>query len=102
MSTTERADLEPSARELQVLRGLARGLDTQAIADELLIAHATARTVKSRLFEKLGVRTSAHAVARGYQRGYLAADPDVVDAADLMRTAQALGYRLAITPWETT
>ncbi len=53
-------------RELDVLAALGRGLSNQAIADELVITEATAKTHVSRVLAKLGVtsRVQAAIVAR--------------------------------------
>ncbi|WP_265521647.1 response regulator [Oerskovia flava] len=58
------ADLTP--REVDVLRVLGRGLSNQAIATELFITEATAKTHVSRILAKLGVvsRMQAAIVAR--------------------------------------
>ncbi|WP_166844858.1 response regulator transcription factor [Isoptericola sp. BMS4] len=64
-STTASLDgLTP--REVDVLTALGRGLSNQAIADELVITEATAKTHVSRVLAKLGVvsRMQAAIVAR--------------------------------------
>lgn len=91
---------ELSTRELQVLGCIADGLSKQQIAAELHVSLSTVATFKEHLYEKLGAHNGAQAVAIAYRRGILAADPGLVEAADLMRRAGALGYRLSITPLE--
>lgn len=54
-------DLTP--RESDVLRAMAEGLSTKAVARKLGIALKTVENHKTRVFEKLGVRTQAEAVA---------------------------------------
>jgi DNA-binding NarL/FixJ family response regulator len=69
-----RADGERlSARELEVLAGVARGLSNAAIGRELLIAEATVKTHLLRTFAKLGVDDRTHAVTVAIQRGMLPA-----------------------------
>lgn len=63
-----------SERELQVLRGMARGKSNGDIARETYLSEDTIKTHASRLFKKIGARDRAHAVAIGYERGILGGD----------------------------
>jgi two-component system nitrate/nitrite response regulator NarL len=56
-------------RELDVLKGFARGLSIPQVAAELFIAPSTVKTHTQRLYEKLGVSDRAAAVAEGMRRG---------------------------------
>ncbi|VXC27532.1 putative transcriptional regulatory protein NarL [Microbacterium sp. 8M] len=58
-----------SERELQVLRGFARGLSVPQLASELFLGASTVKTHAQRLYEKLGVSDRAAAVAEGMRRG---------------------------------
>jgi DNA-binding NarL/FixJ family response regulator len=58
-------------RELEILRLLARGLDTQAIADELTISSNTVRTHLQNVFAKLGAHSKLEAVTLAGKRGLL-------------------------------
>jgi len=60
-----------SERELQVLKGFARGLSIPQLAKELFIGASTVKTHTQRLYEKLGVSDRAAAVAEGMRRGLL-------------------------------
>jgi DNA-binding NarL/FixJ family response regulator len=60
-----------SARELDVLRLVAGGATNRAVAQQLFISEATVKTHLLHLYEKLGVRDRAAAVAAAYQRGLL-------------------------------
>jgi two-component system nitrate/nitrite response regulator NarL len=65
---------EPSAsvlseREMQVLRGFARGLSVPQVAAELFLGASTVKTHTQHLYEKLGVSDRAAAVAEGMRRG---------------------------------
>lgn len=62
-----------SARELEVLAGVARGLSNAAIGRELFIAEATVKTHLLRTFTKLGVDDRTRAVTIAIQRGILPA-----------------------------
>jgi two-component system nitrate/nitrite response regulator NarL len=60
-----------SPRELDVLRGLARGLSGPQIAAELHLSPSTIKTHLQRLYERLGVSDRAAAVAEGMRRGLI-------------------------------
>lgn len=60
-----------TARELEVLSGVARGLSNAAIGRELYITEATVKTHLLRVFGKLGVDDRTHAVTVAIQRGIL-------------------------------
>jgi DNA-binding NarL/FixJ family response regulator len=61
----------PTARELEVLRGVARGLTNADIGRELYIGEATVKTHLLRVFAKLGVDDRTRAVMVAVQRGLL-------------------------------
>ncbi len=67
----EIVDAVLSERELQVLKGFARGLSIPQLAKELFIGASTVKTHTQRLYEKLGVSDRAAAVAEGMRRGLL-------------------------------
>ncbi|WP_217201109.1 response regulator [Streptomyces buecherae] len=52
-----------TARELDILRQLARGLGNREIARALFVSEATVKTHLGRIYDKLGVETRAGAVA---------------------------------------
>ncbi|MGZ4676629.1 MAG: response regulator [Acidimicrobiia bacterium] len=56
-------------REVEVLEAVARGLSNAEIADELFMAHATAKTHVSRLLTKLDCRDRAQLVMVAYEAG---------------------------------
>ncbi len=56
-------------RELDVLAALGRGLSNQAIADELVITEATAKTHVSRVLAKLGVTSRVQAAIAAREAG---------------------------------
>lgn len=58
-------------REVDVLRLIADGFDTRAIADKLGYAERTVTNVVHELIGKLGARNRCHAVARGLQVGVI-------------------------------
>ncbi|MGY1824516.1 response regulator [Geodermatophilus sp. SYSU D00079] len=61
----------PTARELEVLAGVARGLTNAEIGRELFIGEATVKTHLLRVFAKLGVDDRTRAVMVAVQRGLL-------------------------------
>lgn len=64
-----------SPRERQVFELSARGFDKEALAAELFISPATARTHVQNLFRKLGVHSVAELVALAAECGFEVASP---------------------------
>ena len=69
------------------------------IAAQLYRSLAAVKDRERGLRAKLGAKNRAHAVALGYQRGFLLADPQahVVDGHELAAALQRAGYRLTRT-----
>jgi two-component system nitrate/nitrite response regulator NarL len=61
-----------SDREQGILEGLSRGLTAPDIARELELSTSTVKTYLQRLYDKLGVKDRAAAVAEGMRRGLIA------------------------------
>lgn len=60
-----------SPREMEILKLMAIGRSRSDIAASLFIAPSTVKTHAAHIFEKLGVRTQASAVAEAMRRGLL-------------------------------
>jgi DNA-binding NarL/FixJ family response regulator len=58
-----------SAREREILVGLARGRTNRELAAELIVSEATVKTHVSNLLTKLGVRSRVQAVVIAYESG---------------------------------
>ncbi|HEV8228570.1 MAG TPA: response regulator transcription factor [Candidatus Limnocylindria bacterium] len=60
-----------TSREVEILRLVSRGRDTQSIADQLVISTNTVRTHMQNIFAKLGAHSKLEAVTMANQRGLL-------------------------------
>jgi len=67
-----------SDRELQVLRLVARGYSSQQIAKQILVGVKTVETYRSRLTQKLGLRSRSDVVRFAVQMGLLT--PEMLEA----------------------
>jgi NarL family two-component system response regulator LiaR len=69
--TARQQSLGLTARELEILNLIARGLSNREIAAELFVSENTVKTHCSRAFEKLGAARRTQAVQRGKELGLL-------------------------------
>lgn len=85
--------LKLAPRMLLALRLLAAGKDNAEIAKELGVSLNTAKTHLLRLYERLGATGRAHAVAIGYQQGYLTVPSPQATSVPPLRSASCLSLR---------
>lgn len=69
-----------TAREHDVLEAMTDGLATKAVAQRLGMAVKTVENHKTRVFDKLGVRTQAAAVSFAISNGLLASGPSALES----------------------
>ena len=70
-----RSPVDLTAREVQVWRLIATGLDNTEIAQAMEISVSTVKNHITSIFGKLRVRDRAQAVIAAYESGLVAADP---------------------------
>lgn len=68
MRTTERSSEELSAREIEILLSICRGLSNQEIADELFISKRTVDAHRANILEKTGCKNTASLVVYAIRR----------------------------------
>lgn len=75
--TADRARSELTARELEILQLLARGMSNEEIARSLVVEVSTVKSHLARMLPKLGVRSRLQAVVWAYQNRVVAVpDPE--------------------------
>ena len=70
-NTAQQQTLGITARELEILTLVARGLSNREIATELFVSENTVKTHCARAFDKLGAARRTQAVQRGKEMGLL-------------------------------
>ena len=70
-NTLHRQTLGITARELEILTLIARGLSNREIATQLFVSENTVKTHCARAFDKLGAARRTQAVQRGKELGLL-------------------------------
>src|SRR6202453_2143071 len=70
-NTAQQQTLRITARELEILTLVARGLSNREIATQLFVSENTVKTHCARAFDKLGAARRTQAVQRGKELGLL-------------------------------
>ncbi len=70
-NTAQQQTLGITAREMEILALVARGLSNREIAAQLFVSENTVKTHCSRAFDKLGAARRTQAVQRGKELGLL-------------------------------
>lgn len=70
-NTAHQQSLGITARELEILTLIARGLSNREIATQLFVSENTVKTHCARVFDKLGAARRTQAVQRGKELGLL-------------------------------
>ena len=70
-NTARQQTLGVTARELEILTLIARGLSNREIATQLFVSENTVKTHCARVFDKLGAARRTQAVQRGKELGLL-------------------------------
>ena len=62
---------QPSEREIDILKAMARGYTSKEIAEQLFISENTVEAHRKRLFHKLGARNVANLIYKAIEQGYI-------------------------------
>ena len=100
LSAEERSPVELPKREQQVLVGMALGQTNAEIGKHLGLSEDTVRTYGRRLFQKLGARTRAHAVALGHQHHCLTTSGQAVPRPEPYPERITYRYGTTVHAWD--
>jgi DNA-binding CsgD family transcriptional regulator len=87
-----------SSRELEILKGVARGLSNHLLAEEVHLSQKTVKRHLANIYSKIGISSRGEAVAKGVAEGWLALEDIISEdfASDEPQGQEGQRYRCVV------